>query len=153
MELAGLDPNSEACGLIWWSPLNLTLSLVLHGCLKQVRWLLNRPLRPFCRLLQALTAFMKGATHVPQCTLSILLNFVLNANNRLEFVYLQLELLVIAGYHTAVNRTLETVQTARQVGKVWLCIILIRSLFFLWVLPLFKLPLFVCIDPSIWIKS
>jgi len=80
---------------------------------------------------------MKGATHVPQCTLSILLNFVLNANNRLEFVYLQLELLVIAGYHTAVNRTLETVQTARQVGKVWLCIILIRSLFFLWVLPPF----------------
>lgn len=41
IELAGLDTNSEACGLIGRYPLNLTLSLVLHGCCKRVRWLIT----------------------------------------------------------------------------------------------------------------
>jgi len=56
-------------------------------------------------------------------------NVVLSAYSWLEFACLQLELLVIAGYHTAVNPNLETVQTARQIGIIWLFIILNGSLF------------------------
>jgi len=74
-------------------------------------------------------AHMKGATHVPQCAISIFFyNFVLSAYSWLELAFLQLELLVIAGYHTAVNPNLEIVQITRQVGKVWLPVTRYHSL-------------------------
>jgi len=129
MELSGLDTNSEACGLIGRHPLNLTLSLVLHGCRKQVRWLFYPALSAFKPLTTSTHGpHERGYTRATMYDFKFFNNFVLSAYSWLELAFLQLELLVIAGHHTAVNSNLEIVQITRQVGKVWLPVTRYHSL-------------------------